>query len=95
MMRLPMKSRLIQLLYEKGEAWDFELTNSLLIEYGKSGDYWKWMARFWMTELAAGGILNIVDVEADDGSHFANDKVLYRYNLTDFGKSRVEEVLGA
>lgn len=95
MAKLPMKSRLVQILYEQKEAWDYELIANLLAEYKKSGDYWNWMTRFWMVELSCGGIFNIVDVAADDGKHFAKGKVLYRYNLSDFGKSRVEELLGA
>ncbi|OPY19618.1 MAG: hypothetical protein A4E24_01563 [Methanomethylovorans sp. PtaU1.Bin093] len=95
MAKLPMKSRLAQILYEQKEAWDYELISKLLSEYGKSGDYWKWMARFWMAEFSCGGIFNIVDVAADDGKHFAKGKVLYRYNLTDFGKARINELLGA
>ncbi|WP_406655822.1 hypothetical protein V7O62_08400 [Methanolobus sp. ZRKC2] len=95
MTKLPMKSRLVQILSEQKEAWDYELVTKLLAEYGKSGDYWKWMARFWMAELSCGGIFNIVDIAADDGKHFESGKVLYRYNLTDFGKARVSELLEA
>ncbi|MCQ6963790.1 hypothetical protein PV02_12070 [Methanolobus chelungpuianus] len=90
-----MKTRLIQLLNEGGESWDYELIDKLLAEYGKSGDYWKWMVRFWMVELSCGGIFNIVKAEADDGSHFAKGKVLYRYDISDFGKARIEELLEA
>lgn len=95
MAKLPMKSRLVQLLYQQKEAWDYELIGKLLPEYGKNSDYWKWMARFWMTELSCGGIFSIVDAKADDGSRFAKGKVLYRYSISDFGKSRVEELLEA
>lgn len=95
MAKLPMKSRLVQLLSEENMAWDYELITTLLAEYGKSGDYWKWMARFWMAELSCGGIFNIEEVDADDGKRFAKGKVLYKYSLTDFGKARVEELLEA
>jgi hypothetical protein len=95
MAKLPMKSRLVQILSEQKEAWDYELITKLLAEYGKSGDYWKWMARFWMAELSCGGIFSIVDVAADDGKRFEKGKVLYRYSLTDFGQARVNELLGA
>ncbi|WP_440951470.1 hypothetical protein [Methanococcoides sp. FTZ1] len=95
MTTLPMKTRLVQILYETGEGWDYELISKLLAEYGKSGDYWKWMARFWMTELTAGGIFTVKDVAADDGSHFASGKVLYQYEMSDFGKARVKELLEA
>jgi hypothetical protein len=48
-----------------------------------------------MAELSCGGIFSIVDVAADDGKRFARGKVLYRYSLTDFGQTRVNELLGA
>lgn len=93
-MKLPMKSRLLQLLYEKkDEAWDYELVSQVLEEYGKSNKRWRWTVRFWTAELVSSGLFHVTEVAVDDGTHFGKGKVLYRFKISEEGKSRALEYL--
>ncbi|WP_406655639.1 hypothetical protein V7O62_07545 [Methanolobus sp. ZRKC2] len=89
-MQEPMKPRLMQILREKQEAWDYVLSDALLSEYGKSGDYWKLVIRFWMTELATGGLFEIIDAKADEDKYYSDDKIVYKYSLSDYGIDTLE-----
>lgn len=91
--KLTMKSMLVKLLYEKGEAWDYELVQEIQEKSKKTSDYWKWVIRFWTIELAASNIFKVTEAAVDDGSHFGIDKVVYRFQMTTLGKERAEELL--
>jgi len=91
--KLTMKSMLVKMLYEKGEAWDYELVQEVQEKSGKTTDYWKWVIRFWTIELAASNLFKVLEASIDDGSHFGVDKVLYKFQMTSLGKERAESLL--
>jgi hypothetical protein len=90
--KMTMKTALVKLLYDKGEAWDYELVAELQKIYGKSSEYWKWVIRFWTIELTSSSIFKVIDSAEDDGSHFAKGKVIYRLTTSSLGKERVESL---
>lgn len=90
---LTMKTALVKLLHDKGEAWDYELVQEIQKRYGKTTDYWKWVIRFWTIELSSSNIFKVIDSRLDDGSHFENGKVLYKLAMTRLGKERIESLL--
>jgi hypothetical protein len=91
--RYTMKTRLVKMLYDRGEAWDYELVDDLKNLYGKSGKYWTWVIRYWTMELSSSSIFKTIDAKIDDGSHFKEGKVVYKLGMSSLGKKRVEEVL--
>lgn len=91
--KLPMKSALLKSFKDKGPMWDYEAVDSILDEYGCKTDYYRFVLRFSLMELAGGGLLESVEEELDDGSHFKSDSVVTKYKITDFGLMRVESLL--
>ena len=57
---LTMKTALVKLLHDKGEAWDYELVQEIHKRYGKTTDYWKWVIRFWTIELSSSNIFKVM-----------------------------------
>ncbi len=92
-MNYPSKSRLLK-YFEGGPLWDYEAVNRLASEEGRNDAYFKWTARFWLMEMSGGGIMDIVEEGIDDGSHFAEGKLLSKYKLTEYGKKRIHDLLG-
>ncbi|WP_440952289.1 hypothetical protein [Methanococcoides sp. FTZ1] len=89
---MTMKTALVKLLYDKGEAWDYELVAEIQKIYGKSSDYWKWVIRFWTIELTSSNIFKAIDSAEDDGRHFAKEKVIYKLTTSNLGKERIESL---
>ena len=90
---LPLKSRLL-MSFEGKDMWDFEAIPPILKEDGKDGsDYWKLTARFWLAELSINGLLEVLEEDVDDGSHFGNNLMIAKYRLTDYGKEAIDTML--
>lgn len=91
-MKYPCKSILLK-SFENGPQWDYEAVDKLMSDENRNDAYFRWTARFWLMEMSGGGILDIVEEGIDDGSHFAEGKLLCRYQLTDYGKMRIADLL--
>ncbi len=91
-MKYPCKSRLLR-LFESGPLWDYEAIDTLVSDEGRNDAYFRWTARFWLMEMAGGGVLDIIEEGIDDGSHFGNGKLLSKYQLTDYGRMRIQDLL--
>lgn len=90
---LPMKSRLL-MSFEGHDMWDYEAVEPLLKEEGKSdSDYWRMTARFWLAELSINGLLEVLEEDVDDGSHFAPNKTIAKYRLTEYGLQVIDSML--
>ncbi|MBO5519161.1 MAG: hypothetical protein J5945_03315 [Candidatus Methanomethylophilus sp.] len=90
--KLPTKSALLK-SFKEGPMWDYEAVEKIQTEYGIANDYWKFTLRFYLMELSGGGMLEVIEEDLDNGSHFKPDSVVFKYRLTDFGKMRVETLL--
>lgn len=90
---LTMKSKILKTVYQKGEAWDYELVELVMKWANRSGDYWKWLNRFWTIEMVASNLVSQVDMKMDDGTHFSKGKVLYKLRITRLGKEEAEQFL--
>jgi hypothetical protein len=94
MANLPMKSRLLKAFKGTDGIWDHEAVESILASEGKSkSEHWRMTARFWLMEMAGGGLIESVEEAIGVNSYFGHRKVQYRYKLTDLGKNRVETML--
>ncbi|MFX1675964.1 hypothetical protein PWR63_27525 [Paraburkholderia sp. A2WS-5] len=90
-MRLHQKGFLLDQISRMTHAWDYELVEKALSEYGASGRYAINAVRVALDELAAGGLLQRLEEKLDDGTHLGAGKVLFRYRLTDFGRARMRD----
>jgi len=90
-MKLHKKAYLLVELSKTDNIWDYELINKALKEYNRSGSQWINMFRVTLDELSAAGLINSTDKKLDDGTHFQTDKVLFKYQLTEFGRTRMRE----
>lgn len=89
----PIKGYMLKRLRDDGPAWDYDLINFTMKEYGCESEYWKYVIRFNLMEMAGGGLLDTLEEALDDGSHFSKDAILVKYSISDFGTMRVETLL--
>lgn len=92
-MSLPLKSLLLKSFKTNEEMWDYDAVESFLNTQKIRSDYWKWNARFWLSELSVAGFLIVTDTELDDGNRFEKGRVLSKYKLTERGKDTIEKML--
>jgi hypothetical protein len=90
-MKLHQKAYLLVEISKAGSSWDFQLAEKALQEYKVSGTRWVNTFRVALDELAAAGLVNSTDKKLDDGTHVGADKVLFKYELTEFGRTRMRE----
>jgi len=90
-MKLHQKAFLLVELNKASIAWDYDLISKAMKEYGLSGPYWTNAIRAALDELSSAGLTNGIDKKLDDGTHVGKDKVLFKYQLTEFGRTRMRE----
>ena len=84
------KGRILQLLEERGPLWDYELFGALSSEYPEvDGEYWYDTIRLELADLYSSGITASVEEALDPQKSFGNEKILFRFGLTDFGRERM------
>ena len=90
MAQIHIKGRLLQLLAERGPQWDYELFEQLAREYPEvEGEYWYDTIRLKLADLYSSGITREVEEALDPGKSFGNEKILFKFDLTDFGRERM------
>lgn len=88
-MKLHQKGYLLVELSKVVSMWDYELVSKSLAEYQLSGQYWINTLRVALEELAAAGLVTRIGEQLDDGSHAGRGKVLFNYQLSEFGRIRM------
>ncbi len=87
---LHIKGRILQLLAERGPMWDYEIFETLAAEYPEvEGEYWYDTIRLKLADLYSSGITTEVDEALDPDKSFGNEKILFRFDLTEFGRERM------
>jgi hypothetical protein len=90
MAELHIKGRILQLLEERGPLWDYEIFEALAAEYPEvEGQYWYDTIRLKLADLYSSGITTEVDEALDPDKSFGNEKILFRFDLTEFGRDRM------
>ena len=90
MATLHIKGRILQLLAERGPMWDYEIFETLAAEYPEvDGEYWYDTIRLKLADLYSSGITTEVDETLDPSKSFGNEKILFRFDLTEFGRERM------
>lgn len=92
MSQVHMKGRAIQILEAKGPSWDYEVAKQVIEDYGLESDRRnRGTIRLWLVEYAASGLIETVGDAVDDGTYFGKDKLMRRYQITAFGRQRMQE----
>ena len=87
---LHIKGRILQLLEEHGPQWDYELFEKIAAEYPEvEGEYWYDTIRLELADLYSSGITAQVEEALDPSKSFGNEKILFKFGLTDFGRERM------
>ncbi len=92
-MKLPVKTRILELIAQKGNVWEDEIINEILEEYEKKvSSLSVGKIRYSLAELYAGGLIKQIDVKEDSERKMIKaGKLLHRYSITDFGIRRANE----
>ncbi len=87
-----MKGYILTLLEACGKGlWDYEIAQKVMTEYNHSGLYWHGEVRANLTDLFSGALLEEVEDRLDDGEYFGEGKVLVKFKLSPFGRTRMFE----
>lgn len=90
-MKLHQKAYLLVELSKTDSCWDYELIAKALKEYQVSGSRWVNTFRITLDELSSAGLTSSIEKKLDDGAHVGRNKVLFKYQLSEFGRSRMRE----
>jgi DNA-binding transcriptional regulator PaaX len=86
-MKLHQKGFLLVALSKNNTLWDDELIVQAFIEYNIFGDYSEKTIRIALDELSAAGLITRVEEKLEMNKQQA--KLLFRYQLSDFGRARM------
>lgn len=87
-----MKGRAIQIVDSQGPCWDYEVAEQVIKDYNIQDDRRnRGIVRLWLVEYAASGLIKPTEDAVDDGTHFGKDKLMRKYEVTEFGRQRMKE----
>ncbi len=90
--KIHMKGFVLQAVAGSSDGlWDHEIATSVRREYGYTGHYWNGEIRATLTDLHSGALIEELQDDLDDGSYFANGKILMKFRLTPLGARRLAE----
>lgn len=89
----PVKVKILQMLMENDELWDYEIADVLEnIEVPRSPwgrSHYRYMLRQWTVELRNHGFIIPVEESVDSGDRFQKGKRLCLYKITELGLRRI------
>lgn len=88
-MKLHQKGFLLVELSKHDNIWDSDLIPIVLNEYKLTGNYWFNSFCVTLDELAAAGLIARIDSRLDQGIFSSKARVMFKYQLTDFGRMRM------
>lgn len=88
-MKLHQKGFLLVELSKHESIWDSDLIATVLEEYKLYGDYWFKSICVTLDELASAGLIARIDSQLDEGLFVTKVRVMFKYQLTDFGRTRM------
>ena len=93
-MEIPLKALLLKSFEDNDDVWEDDAFNALLSNEHISSEQWKWHCRFWLSEMAAAGLMEITDTDVYSEEGFAAGKLRCRYKLTDYGRAAIRNTIG-
>lgn len=88
-MKLHQKGFLLIELSKHESIWDSDLIQTVLEEYNHHGAYWFKTTCVMLDELAAAGLVDRIDSRLDEHPPTAKERVMFKYRLTEFGRTRM------
>ena len=88
-MKLHQKGFLLVELRKFNNMWDYELIEKTLKEYEESGDFREKTLRIALDELSAAGLIKRIESKLETVN--GKTKLLFRYQVSDFGLSRMRD----
>lgn len=87
----PIKFRMLEIFLDEKEHWNCDVVEQLQAEYGMLSGYGRDSINFDLIELAAGGMLEEVEVKSDSEGSYKKGALLHKYAITAYGKTRGKE----
>lgn len=97
MAKMHLKGKILQVIRDNtnGQSengiWDYDIAKQVAAEYELNGPYVMGTVRVALTDLYSGALIETKDEKLDNGEHFGNGKVLFKYSLTSFGEERMRD----
>lgn len=88
-MKLHQKGFLLVTLSKADSLWDESLIAQTFEEYGSAGEYAENSIRIALDELAAGGLITRLEEKLDVKN--GRQKLIFKYQLSNFGRSRMQD----
>lgn len=85
------KGHLLERLARNGRMWDYDLADDVMQSLGLSSDYWYGTVRLTLADLHSGGLISEAGTDVDPAKSRGQQKVLFQYELTDFGRTRMTQ----
>jgi len=90
----PVKFRILELLADGEELWNYEIVNTLMTEYNGKSNFQRDSFNFDLVEVAASGFIVSVDSKIDeDGSLLREGTLLSKYKITAIGKGQYDDLV--
>jgi len=82
---------LLETLAHNDQMWDYELAEDVMKTFGLDGDYWWGTVRLTLTDLYSGGLISECGTDLDPSKSRGVEKVLFKFELTRFGRTRMTQ----
>lgn len=90
----PIKFRLLEIVENAGEIWNYEAVRKIQSEYPPMGsdNFFRDLINYDMTELQTSGFLVCVDNEIDTEGTFRKGALLSKYKMTQLGINQLRSL---
>lgn len=88
-MKIHQKGFLLIELSKHDCLWDGDLIAIVLNEYGLVGHYWVNSICVTLDELSSAGLIARIDSRLEQSLFATKERVMFKYQLTDFGRTRM------
>lgn len=85
------KGHLLETLANNGQMWDYELAEEVMSAFDLDGEYWWGTVRLTLTDLYSGGLISECGTDLDPSKSRGVEKVLFKFELTRFGHTRMAQ----
>jgi len=86
-MKLHQKGFLLVTLSKSEGMWDYQMIEKVFEDYTESGDFKEKTLRIALDELSAAGLIKRVESKLETMND--EEKLLFKYQISDFGMSRM------
>jgi len=83
----PVKFRVLEILSDGAEMWNYEIVDKLSKEYRMTSQYERNSLNFDLVEICTSGFIEGIDESVDtDGSKLGSGRLLMKYRISEIGK---------